>query len=427
MLMIIALVLIGLFVLGVPIAVSMGLAALAAIVVSGNIPIEVLAQRVVTGVDSFPLLAVPFFILAGALMNSGGITVRLVRLAGALVGHMTGGLGHVVVVTNMIMAGMSGSAVADAAGTGSVLIPAMTRAGFSQRFSAAVTASASTIGPIIPPSIPFVLYGILANVSIGRLFLAGAVPGVLMGLYLMAVVYVISKRRGYAKGERTSRSNLLEAFKDGLPALLLPALILWGIVGGVVTPTEAAVIAVLYALFAGTVIYRELTPAKLMQVLSESALTAGIIMFIVGTATLLAWILTREQAGPTLVNTVTSITTDPRTVLLLLNVFLLIIGMFLESLSVMMLLVPVLMPLILALGIDPVHFGVVLTLNLMIGLITPPVGMSMFISCSIAKIKITDFAREIPVFIAALITVLLIITYFPEIVLFLPNLLMGKG
>ncbi|MHB1162362.1 MAG: TRAP transporter large permease [Chloroflexota bacterium] len=426
MLTTIGVVLIGLFILGVPIAISMGIAAFSAIVLGGNIPVEVVAQRLVTGVDSFPLLAVPFFILAGALMNGGGITERLVRLANALVGHLTGGLGHVVVVTNMIMAGMSGSAVADAAGTGSVLIPAMTRTGFSPRFSAAVTASASTIGPIIPPSIPFVLYGILANVSIGRLFLGGALPGVLMGLYLMGVVYFVSKRRGYSRGEKATCGSLMTAFKEGLPALLLPVLILWGIVGGVVTPTEAAVIAVLYALLAGTLIYRELTLPKLMQVLGEAALTAGTIMFIVGCASLLAWILTREQAGPTLVNAVTSVTTDPRLVLLLLNIFLLILGCFLESLSVMMLLVPVLMPLIKAVGIDPIHFGVVLTLNLMIGLITPPVGMSMFISCSIAKIKITDFAKEIPIFIVALVAVLLIITYFPEVVLFLPNLLMGN-
>lgn len=426
MLTLIGVVLISLFVLGVPIAFSMGLAAFSAILVKGDIPVEVVAQRVVTGVDSFPLLAVPFFILAGALMNTGGVTDRLVRLANAMVGHLTGGLGHVVVVTNMIMAGMSGSAVADAAGTGSVLIPAMTRAGFAPSFSAAVTASASTIGPIIPPSIPFVLYGILANVSIGRLFLGGAIPGVLMGLYLMGVVYFVSKRRGYVKGEKATCGSLWVAFKEGLPALMLPVLILWGIVGGVVTPTEAAVIAVLYAMLLGMVVYRELSPARLLHVLGEAALTTGAIMLIVGCASLLAWILTREQAGPALVNAVTSVTTDPKLILLLLNIVLLILGCFLESLSIMILLVPVLLPLIKSVGIDPVHFGVVFTLNLMIGLITPPVGMSMFIACSIAKIKVSDFTREIPLFVVALVAVLLIITYVPEIVLFLPNLIMGQ-
>ncbi len=426
MLTTIAIILIALFAIGVPISISMGLAGFSTILLRGDIPIEVTAQRLVTGVDSFPLLAVPFFILAGSLMNTGGVTERLVRLANTLVGHLTGGLGHVAVVTNMIMAGMSGSAVADAAGTGSVLIPAMTRSGFAPSFSAAVTASASTIGPIIPPSIPFVIYGVMASVSIGRLFLGGAIPGVLMGLYLMAVVYVISKKRGYAKGEKAACGTVVTAFKEGLPALMLPVIILWGIVGGVVTPTEAAVLAVLYALLLGTVVYRELTFSSLARVFGEAALTTGAIMFIVAGASLLAWILTREQAGPTLVKAVTSITTDPRLVLLIINIILLILGCFLETLSIMIILVPVLMPLVKTLGIDPVHFGVVFTLNLMIGLITPPVGMSMFISCSIAKIKVADFAREIPIFVGALVAVLLIITYIPDFVLFLPNLIMGK-
>ncbi len=426
MLTTIAIILIALFAIGVPISISMGLAGFSTILLRGDIPIEVTAQRLVTGVDSFPLLAVPFFILAGSLMNTGGVTERLVRLANTLVGHLTGGLGHVVVVTNMIMAGMSGSAVADAAGTGSVLIPAMTRSGFAPSFSAAVTASASTIGPIIPPSIPFVIYGVMASVSIGRLFLGGAIPGVLMGLYLMAVVYVVSKKRGYAKGEKAACGTVVTAFKEGLPALMLPVIILWGIVGGVVTPTEAAVLAVLYALLLGTVVYRELTFSSLVRVFGEAALTTGAIMFIVAGASLLAWILTREQAGPTLVKAVTSITTDPRLVLLIINIILLILGCFLETLSIMIILVPVLMPLVKTLGIDPVHFGVVFTLNLMIGLITPPVGMSMFISCSIAKIKVVDFAREIPIFVGALVAVLLIITYIPDVVLFLPNLIMGK-
>ncbi|MCL4371541.1 MAG: TRAP transporter large permease [Chloroflexi bacterium] len=419
-------ILIVMFALGVPIAISMGVAGFVGILLTGNIPLEVTAQRFMTGVDSFPLLAVPFFILAGALMNAGGVTERLVRLANALVGHLTGGLGHVVVVTNMIMAGMSGSASADAAGTGAVLIPSMVRAGFAPNFSAAVTASASTIGPIIPPSIPFVMYGVLASVSIGRLFLGGAIPGVLMGIYLMVVVYLISKKRGYARGQKATCGSLTKAFWEGLPALMLPVIILWGIVGGVVTPTEAAVLAVLWALFLGLFVYRELTLASMHQVFGEAALTTGAIMFIVAASQLLAWMLTREQAGPLLVNSVTSITTDPKLVLLAINIILLILGCFLETLSIMIILVPVLMPLIHNVGIDPVHFGVVLTLNLMIGLITPPVGMAMFIACSIAKIKVIDFAKEIVPFMVALILVLLAITYIPDLVLFLPNLLMGN-
>jgi tripartite ATP-independent transporter DctM subunit len=423
---IITLILLGLFALGVPIAIAMGLSGFAAILIRGDIPLETAAQRFVTGVDSFPLLAVPFFILAGALMNTGGITERLVRLAVALVGRITGGLGHVVVVTNMIMAGMSGSAVADAAGTGSVLIPAMVRAGFGKGFSAAVTAAASTIGPIIPPSIPFVVFGVLASVSIGQLFLGGAIPGVLMGLYLMAAVYVISRKRGYAKGERTSLRDLRSAFLHAIPPLMLPLIIMWGIVGGVVTPTEASVIAVLYALFLGAVVYRELSLASIAKIFGEAALTTSTIMFIVAGASLLAWILTFEQAGPALVRSVTGLTRDPYLVLLIINILLLILGCFLETLSLMIILVPVLMPLIRALGIDPVHFGVVFTLNLMIGLITPPVGMSMFIACRIANISISQFAREIPIFAVALVLVLALITYVPSLVTFLPRLIMGE-
>jgi C4-dicarboxylate transporter DctM subunit len=414
-----------LFSISVPLSISMGLTGFVLVMLEG-IPIEVTAQRFVTGVDSFPLLAVPFFLLAGALMNTGGITERLVRFANALVGRFTGGLGHVVVVVNMIMAGMSGSAVADCAGTGSVLIPAMIRARFSPVFSAAVTASASTIGPIIPPSIPFVLYGVLGSVSIGRLFLGGAIPGILMGLYLMAVVYILSRKRGYAKGEKVPGRVIWKTFMSSLPALMLPVIIAWGIVGGAVTPTEAAVLAVIYALILGKFVYKELTFASMRQVFGEAALTTGALLFIVAAASLLGWIMTREQVGPTLVSLVTSVTRNPNVVLLLLNILFLILGCFFETISLIILLVPVLLPLINTLGIDPVHFGVVFILNLMIGLITPPVGMSMFIACAIAKVKVTDFAREIPIFVGALVVVLALITYIPPLVLWLPNLLMGK-
>lgn len=426
MLIAITIILLTLFVLGLPVAIAMGITALAAILLNGALPFEMLAQRFVTGVDSFPLLAVPFFVLAGALMNTGGITLRLVNLATALVGRITGGMGHVAVVTNMVMAGMSGSAVADAAATGSVLIPSMERAGFSKSFAAALTAAASTIGPIIPPSIPFVMFGVLASVSIGELFLGGLIPGVMMGLYLMGAVYIISRKRGYAKGQPVPASQLWSALKDALLPLMLPVLIVGGIIAGVATPTEASVIAVLYALFLGTVVYRELNLASVAKIFAEAALVTSTIVFIVAAASLLGWILTFERAGATLTAAVTSISTNPYAVLLMLNIVLLILGCFLETLSLMIILVPVLMPLARTLGIDPVHFGVMFTLNLMIGLITPPVGMSMFIVCRIAKISIAEFAREIPIFVGALLLVLAMITAIPQLVTFLPRLLMGS-
>ncbi len=422
----IAVVLVLLLALGVPVAMAMGLTGAIAVLLIGNIPHEIVAQRFVTGVDSFPLLAVPFFILAGALMNTGGVTARLVRLANALVGRFTGGLGHVTVASNIIMAGMSGSAAADAAGTGSVLIPAMRRAGFSAGFSAALTAAASTIGPIIPPSIPFVVFGILAGVSVGQLFLAGAVPGLLMGLYLMIAVYIVSRRRGYARGAPPAKGELRAALLAALPALMLPVIILVTIVHGVVTPTEAAVLAALYALLLGLVVHRELTWRSLCAIFVESALTTATVMFIVAASALLAWVLTRQLAGPTLVASVTALSAEPVVVLLVLNLLLLVLGCFLETLSLMILLVPILMPLVRSLGIDPVHFGVVFTLNLMIGLVTPPVGMSMFISCRIAGIGIGEYAREVAPFLLALLAVLLVVTLVPGVALFLPNLVMGQ-
>jgi tripartite ATP-independent transporter DctM subunit len=426
MLAFIGILLVILLALGVPVAASVGLTAGIAVILIGDIPQEIIAQRFMTGVDSFPLLAVPFFILAGALMNTGGITGRLVRLANAIVGRFTGGLGHVTVASNVIMAGMSGSAAADAAGTGSVLIPAMRQAGFAPSFSAALTAASSTIGPIIPPSVPLVVFGILGGVSVGRLFLGGAIPGLLMGLTLMVAVYVISQRRGYARGSPPEEGELGRAFVAALPALMLPLIVIGAIAHGVVTPTEAAILAVLYALFLGLFVYRELTFRSLCSIFVEVALTTAVVMFIVAASALLAWVLTRQLAGPTLVGAVLSVSDNPMIVLLVLNVVLLVLGCFLETLSLMIILVPILMPLIGVLGIDPIHFGVMFTLNLMIGLITPPVGMSMFIACRIAGITIGEYAREIFPFLLALLVVLIMVTLLPITVLFLPNLLLGS-
>jgi len=415
----------ALMLLGMPIAFSLGAICFAFFWIDGSAMTSV-PQRMFAALDSFPLLAVPTFILAGEVMNSGGLTRRIVEFSRVLVGHIAGGLAHVTVLPNVIVSGISGSALAEAAGVGSVMIEAMKKQGFGAGFAGALNAAASTIGPLIPPSIPLVIYAVMTSQSAGKMLLAGFAPGFLVAIALMVYAYFVSRRRGYPVSERATWADLWRSTRSAFLALMTPVIIIWGIVGGVVTPTEAAVIAVLYALFLGTVVYRELTWKTIWAMFGEAAMTTATVMFIVAASALLAWVLTRQQAGPALVKLVTSVSTDPTVILLMLNVILLVLGCFLETLSLMLLLVPVLLPLIKTLGIDPVHFGVMFTLNLMIGLITPPVSMSMFITCRIARIQVAEFAREIWPFVIALVAVLLMVTYFPAIVLFLPNLVMGN-
>lgn len=409
-----------------PVAFAMTGASVAYLLLRGDIPLVVVAQRVTVGVDSFVLLAIPFFFLAGELMNQGGITQRLVDLAQALVGGIRGGLGHVTVVTNMIMAGMSGSAVADATGTAAVLIPAMERAGYPKVFSAALVGAASTIGPVIPPSIPFVVYGGITGVSVGRLFLGGVVPGVLMGVFMMGAVYVVAKRRGYrAEGRLTLKQALINIWR-AIPVMLFPVIILGGIFSGIVTPTEAAVIAVVYAVFLALFFYRELSLGRLVGVLTSVAGNTAKIAFIIASASLYGWLLAREGVPTLFTNFFLSVSHRPWVILLMINVLLLILGCLMETTALLVILSPVLMDLITRVGIDPVHFGVVLTLNLMIGLLTPPVGMVLYVMVSIADVSVTEFTRECGIFMLALLVVLILITYISGLVTFLPDLIMGR-
>jgi C4-dicarboxylate transporter DctM subunit len=419
-------VLLLLLALGFPVAFAMTGASVVYLLSRGGIPLVVLAQRVTVGVDSFVLLAIPFFFLAGELMNQGGITKRLVDLAQALVGGIRGGLGHVTVVTNMIMAGMSGSAVADATGTAAVLIPAMEQAGYPRVFSAALVGAASTIGPVIPPSIPFVIYGGITGVSVGRLFLGGVVPGVLMGFFLMGAVYMVAKQRGYRAEGWMTVSDALGSIRRAIPVMLFPFIILGGIFSGIVTPTEAAVVAVVYAIVLSLLFYRELTTPKLIGVLTAVAGNTARITFIIASAGLYGWLLAREGAPQRFTEFLLSISQEPWAILLLVNVLLLVLGCLMETTAILVILTPVLMDLITKVGIDPVHFGVVLTLNLMIGLLTPPVGMVLYVMVGLANVSVTEFTRECAVFMLALVVVLGLITYFPGLVTFLPNLLMGK-
>ena len=413
-----------LFALGTPIAWSMAFAAGVYMFFGPHIPLQGMVQRLIGGIDTFPLLAIPFFILAGNLMNTGGITMRLVNFAKALVGHITGGLAHVVVVANMIMAGMSGSGIADAAGTGSVLIPAMKQAHYGSAFSAAIVGAASTIGPIIPPSIPFVIYGSIANASIGRLLLAGAVPGALMGIVLMIFVAVIAKRRGYPREERAGWARLGQVTLHALPPLGMPLIILGGIIGGVMTPTEAAVAGAVYAFVLGCFVYREIKAADLPRIIVDSALSTAAIAIIISAAQPFGWVLTIEQAPDKLLGILTGMELSPWMLYLLLNIILLIIGCFMEGIAVLVMAIPVLMPIIQHAKIDPVHFGVVFTVNAMIGTITPPVGMIMYVVCALGKVSVGEFSREVWPFLIALTIALALITYIPVLSMWLPNLLL---
>jgi C4-dicarboxylate transporter DctM subunit len=413
-----------LFVMAMPVAWSMAIASGLYMLLGPKIPLQGLVQRMIGGIDTFPLLAIPFFILAGNLMNTGGITDRLVRFSRALVGHICGGLAHVVVVTNMIMAGMSGSGIADAAGSGAVLIPAMKRAGYGVPFAAAVVGAAGTIGPIIPPSIPFVIYGSLANTSIGRLLLAGAVPGVLMGILLMIFVYFIAKRRDYPAEEKASRGELLRATLHAIPPMGMPIIILGGIIAGVMTPTEAACAGAAYAFVLGFCVYGEIALRDLPKIITESVAGTAAVAIIIAAAQPMGWILTYEQAPMKVLALFQDAQFSKAMLLLIINVIMLILGCFLEGLAVMVMAVPVLMPLLRQAGIDPLHFGVLFVLNIMIGTITPPVGTIMYVVCALGKISIGEFAREAWPFILALTICLFVVTYVPILSTWLPDLLM---
>jgi C4-dicarboxylate transporter DctM subunit len=414
--------------LGLPIALCMGFTAVIFFVVLGQADVLLmLPARMYSGTTSFTLLAIPFFILAGNLMNTGGMTQRLVHFAQCLVGHIRGGLGHVTVVTNMIMAGMSGSAVADATGTGVVLIPAMEKAGYPRAFSAALVGAASTIGPIIPPSIPFVIFGSITGTSVGRLFLGGFLPGVLMGALLMITVAILSKRRGYRREERVSRRELWIAALQATPAWGAPIIIIGGILAGVFTPTEAAVAASLYALILGMLVYKEIAVRDLPRILWETIQNTVQVMFIISAASIFGFLLVRQQVPTTLVEGLMSLTATPWVVLLIINVILLILGCFMEAIAIMLLTIPVFMPLIGRVGVDPVHFGVVLTLNLMIGLLTPPVGMCLYAVSSVSKVPLWTLAQELWPYLVALAVCLALVTYIPGLVLWIPNFVMGAA
>ena len=408
--------------MGVPIAFSLGLSSFAYILFS-DIPLVIIPQKLYAGIDVFVLLCVPGFILAGNLMNQGGITERVVGFSNAMVGHIRGGLGLANIVASMIFAGISGTAVADSASLGAVLIPAMKKEGYEPDFACAVTASSSTIGPIIPPSLPMIIAGTLTGLSVAKLFIAGAVPGLLLGIGLLVVSYLISKKKNHPKGERVSWRERGRQFIGAFWALLMTFVILFGIVGGVFTPTEASVVASLYALLVGLFIYRGLTVRALPGILIDTAITTASLMVLIGLANLFGWILTSEQIPQLIANSLLALTQNKYLLLLLINILLLFVGTFMETLAALVILFPVLLKVAVGVDIDPIQFAIIAVLNLMIGLTTPPVGVCLFVTSSIGGISLGEISKAILPFLGVSLLVLLLVTYIPAISLFLPNLL----
>ena len=409
-----------------PIALAIGLACAGAIVFFSDIPTIVMVQRMVTGLDSFVLLAIPLFILTGNLMNAGGITDRIFFFARGLVGHVRGGLAQANIVSSMVFSGMSGSAVADAGGLGVIEIKAMNDQGYPKEFSGAITIASSVIGPVIPPSIPMVLYGALAEVSVGRLFMGGIIPGILVGISLMILVYTMSIKRNYPRDKRLSFKEFSIRFEKAFLPTLTPVIILGGIISGIFTPTEAAAVAAVYAFVLSFFVYRTLKIKNIPKILIDTMITTAIVTFIISNASSFSYLLLLGDISGKLVNALTAITMNRYVMLLILNIVLLFFGCVMEAGVALILLVPILVPLLNIVGIDLVHLGVVMTLNLMIGVATPPIGMSLFVVSHISNIKVEDLMRSILPFLIPLIIVLFIITYIPILVTWIPNLVFGR-
>jgi len=411
-----------LLLLGFPVAFSLGVSSLFYLLVKG-IPLSIIPQKMYSGIDSFVLLCIPAFIVAGNLMNTAGITRRIINFSNAIVGHIRGGLALANVAASMIFAGISGTALADTASIGAILIPAMKEEGYDADFSAAVTASSSTVGPIIPPSVPMIIVGTLTGLSVTRLFLAGAIPGVILGFSLMAITYYLSVKRNYPKEERLSLRAVFRTFLDASWALGMVVLILVGILGGIFTPTEASVVAVVYALLVGTLVYRELKPGDIPRIVVESVRMTTSVMVLVGLARLFAWIITTERIPQLVAQGILSISTNPFVVILLINAILLFVGCFMETVAALVIFVPVLLPVAMKIGMDPIHFAVMVVLNLIIGLTTPPVGVCLFVAANIARISLGDLVRANIPFFLVLLAVLFLVSYCPPLSLALPGLL----
>ena len=404
-----------------PVAFCMGIAAVATLFYMGTVPLIVVPQRLFLSINSFPLMAVPFFILAGYLMNEAGVTSRLVNLSKALVGHFRGGLAHVNVLTSMLFAGVSGSTSADAAAIGSMLIPAMKEDGYDANFSVGVTASSATIGAIIPPSIIMILYGSITNLSIGMLFLAGAIPGIMIGFGQMGIVFIYALKKGYKKTSKTPWGERFYHMKRSVLALFAPVIIIGGIIWGIFTATEAGAIAAVYSFFLGFFVYKTIKPSDVKRILVNAAVMTSIPMIILATASIFGWILARQQFSAFVVNFLISLSDNPQIVFVLITLMLLIIGLFIEAVASMIIFVPLLLPVAAQFGFDQIHFAIIVIITLLIGTITPPVGLQLYITCAIARIGVSQATAVWP-FVAIMVLIVLLLIFVPELVTFLPNL-----
>jgi hypothetical protein len=423
-----AIVMVVLFALGTPIAFAIAISALSFfLVASDEVPLNIFVQKMVTATDSYPLLAIPFFVLAGAIMNRAGITRKLLALADALVGHVTGALAQMCTVLATLLGGLTASSSADAAMLAKVLGPEMTRHGYSPAFAAVITSCSAIITALIPPSIGLIIYGYIADASIGRLFVGGIVPGLMLAGSLMIVTAIISKRRGYLplRHVRASRAELFTAFRDALWALSIPVFIIAGIRYGIFTPTEAGAITVLYVILVGLFAYRSLRLADLPKLLQETALDTASVMLMICAASAFGFYLAWERIPPQMAAWLVSLTKDPTTLLLLINVMLIMLGTAVEGTSALIILTPIFVPILVKLGIDPVHFGIVLVTNLTIAGVTPPVGQMMFISSQVLKVPMDAYTVEVLPFLGAMLGVLVLLTLFPQLTLWLPNLMYG--
>ena len=406
---------------GIPIAIGLGGSAMLYVLLHGDLSPTMLIQTTFAGMASFPLLAIPLFMLAGNLMNEGGLTRDLVRFARLILGHISGGLGLATILASAIFAAISGAAVATAVAIGMVMIPAMKEAGYDEELSAAVTATASCMGPIIPPSIPFIMYGVIANVSIGSLFLGGVVPGLMLAAGLMLYMYYVARGRNYPREKRATIAELADGTRQALPALLMPVIIMGGILGGAFTPTEAAGVVVVYALVVGGVFFRKIKWSRLPHILLESGIESAMVMLLLGLSEPFAWIIAAEQIPQLIIDGIGHISTSPYVILLLINLLLILVGIPLETTPAITIVTPVLAPMAAKLGMDPIHLGIVVCFNLVLGLITPPVGAVLFAVCSLSGLSVERLSRGIwvPFFIALL--VLALITYIPALTTFLPK------